>query len=859
MKRTHSSSVGDRSVVRRLWTGEDEARSLLTEPGQDLDGVMLQQARVADSVTKQGGKDSRVRRFRISTETQDRHGDIVRTKGILLKHFRKNPVVLFAHDAWMPPIGKCPRIKLGNGVVDADVDFFTEETYEFAETIFKIVEVGGLKATSIGFMPLKHERMGEDDDDNISGSPWAIDFKRIDLLEFSIVPVPANPEAVRSIAKSGALMDPYKKWLDDMQDNWKHVEPLLLDLGIVEADVTAVRKAVDGNGVSVQMPDNWGDDLSEELLTELDILDVGDEDGNEFDPQPLMVHEDTYDTDSGEKIQIVQLQGEFPKHTSFSTELIEAADTKYVSREEDSITISLENASAKYEIVGESEDGNVIEATLVECDYKAVNTFDTAHPDNTLSQAPDAAWNGAREEREASVESLGVMSAWRSPTPDDDEATKDDFKFLHHCSSPPHAVNLRALAVGMAALNGARDGADIPDEDRRGVWNHLARHIRENFNDDPPELRWIEVEPLKEFTDLFYFDYVSSKLLVRSKVGEEVATFIDARGVTVSEDGELSFPDNPKKQWIVRTLSSRQRKWTSLELFKTWAMDEGFDTESLSETRHFWRLAQDKGPVTDSMVISLYPNDVEPASADCVVQATLIPKQAEVPDEVSKVKPQSMPATFALAADGAVEIGVPLEDLDESDSDEQGWALLIISLDNTPSQVLVLDVDSAQDADVAVRGMAKAFGPKSLFLGRLVGTRDKGVVSVYTDYALYRFKNGTVLRTALDAEAVDELQDFLDGLERLKVVVEDLSDDERQQLMVAKDWLDEVLVEEVDDDDPDEGDDFEALLVQSLSDEGGELPKEICDAVKDVMLDLAPTLIKDIAAAATRKEVGLVD
>ncbi|KKL91116.1 hypothetical protein LCGC14_1897910, partial [marine sediment metagenome] len=806
-------------VIRRLWTGDDEARDLLMGDEPKLEGVLLQQARVADSVTKPGKDDTRVRRFRISTETQDRQGDIIRSKGIVLKNFRKNPVVLFAHDSRMPPIGKSPKITLGDGVVDADVDFFDLETYEFADTIFRIVEAGGLKATSVGFMPLKYERMEEDADDNIAGTPYGIDFKKIDLLEFSIVPVPANPEAVRSIAKSGALMSPYKDWLDDMQDNWKHMGPVLLNLGIKEEDITAVRQAVNGDAASVRMPDDWGEE-GEDTLLELEILDVDDKDEDD-DPQPMMLHEDSYE----DGVKIVQLEGEFPKHTSFSVELIEEADIKYFSREEETIVISLDNATAKYEIIGEDEDDGVIKCALIECDYKTPITWAQAHPDGTPAQPRDATWNAGREVREATVDSLGVMCTWRESKPKED-LVKGDFKFPHHKAGGQHAVNFRAIAAGVAVLNGARGGANIPDSDKRGVWNHLARHFRDNFDADPPDLKWIEFDVLKEFTDLFYFDYASAKLLVRYRSEADgtsddgTSTFIDAREVEVtpdvSENAELVYPDSPKQEWVVHTLSSRQRKWTSLEQFKTWAEDEGYDTESLSETRHFWRLAQSDETVSDSIVISLYPNDVEPGSADCVVAATLVPKEAEVPsDDVSKTKLQSAPTTFALAADGLVEIGVPLEDLDQTDGeDKQGWALLMAGLDVAP-QVLVLEAGSAQEADEIVRGMAKAFGSKSLYLGRLAGMKDGA--SVYTDYALYRFKNGTVRKIALDAEAIDELQDFLDGLERLKMIVQDLSDDERQQLMAAKEWLDEELVEERDDSEED--DDLETLLVQSLSED----------------------------------------
>ncbi len=851
--------------VRRFWTGEDEVRNLLMKGEPDLNGVLLQQARVADSVTKQGDKDSRVRRFRISTETQDRHGDIIRSKGIVLKHFRKNPVVLFAHDAWMPPIGKSPKITIGDGFVDADVDFFDLETYEFADTIFRIVDKGGLKATSVGFMPLKYERMEEDDEDNISKVRWGIDFKKIDLLEFSIVPVPANPEAVRSVAKSGALMAPYKNWLDDMQDNWEHMGPLLLDLGIKEEDVTAVRQAVNGDAVSIQMPGDWGDE-AEDTLEELELLDV--EEGEEV--QPLTVHADyfvTGDQSDGERIQIVQLEGKFPKHTSFSKELVDAtakgADG-ILTRENESLYIQLDNGSAEYKIVNEDEQTGVIEGDLVQCDYSPAISWSEAHKDGTPVEPRSDEWKGSRVMLGATDESLPVMCAWAGPKPDTGEADAD-YKFVHHKETDGNPVNFRALVVCMAKLLGADGGNGIPAADIRAVWAHLAKHLTDDFGVTPPDLRWVELQPLKEFPDLFFFDYASAKLLLRRKVNDDdPITFIDAR--LVESHSPLSTFSAVKEQdeWVVHTLSSRQRKWTSLEQFKTWAEDEGFDTESLSETRHFWRLAQSDETVSDSMVISLCPNDVEPGSADCVVAATLVPKEVEAPaDAVSKTQTQSMPATFALASDGSVEIGVSLEDLEPTadDEDKQGWALLIAGLNlDVALQVLVLEAGSAQEADEVVRSMAKAFGSKSLYLGRFAGTQGKDGASVYTDYALYRYKNGVVLRTALDAEAVDELQDFLDGLERLKMIVQDLSDDERQQLMVAKEWLDEVLVEEGDDPGSEGEDDLETLLVQSLSeDDGGGLSEEICDAVKDVVLDLTETTVKELAQAAARKQVGVVD
>ncbi len=233
---------------RRLWTGERSARKLLTESPDELEGVLLLHPRIADSIEKQGDEDSRVRRFRISTETKDRHGDVIRSKGIQLKNFRKNPVVLFAHNAHEPPIGKSPKMEKGDGFLDADVDFFEREVFEFADTIFRIVDVGGLKAASVGFMPLDFESLEEDSDQRFPG----IDFKKIDLLEFSIVPIPANPEAVARALSDGAAMQPYLKWLDEVQDNWADVEELFAGLGATADDVMAVRRAADGDKTAVQ-------------------------------------------------------------------------------------------------------------------------------------------------------------------------------------------------------------------------------------------------------------------------------------------------------------------------------------------------------------------------------------------------------------------------------------------------------------------------------------------------------------------------------------------------------------------------------------------------------------------------------
>ena len=48
--------------------------------------------------------------FTASTSTQDRDGEVVDATGWDLRNFKKNPVIMYAHDYRTLPIGKAPRV-----------------------------------------------------------------------------------------------------------------------------------------------------------------------------------------------------------------------------------------------------------------------------------------------------------------------------------------------------------------------------------------------------------------------------------------------------------------------------------------------------------------------------------------------------------------------------------------------------------------------------------------------------------------------------------------------------------------------------------------------------------------------------
>lgn len=117
----------------------------------------------------------------LSTDSEDRHGDIVE-QNWSLKNFKNNPVVLDSHNynSIFHILGTMPKIGKKDGNLRGEIEFNTVSFEGFMAE--KMVEKGFVSAGSVGFIPLEF-----DDKGNITKS---------ELLEFSLVSVPANPEAL---------------------------------------------------------------------------------------------------------------------------------------------------------------------------------------------------------------------------------------------------------------------------------------------------------------------------------------------------------------------------------------------------------------------------------------------------------------------------------------------------------------------------------------------------------------------------------------------------------------------------------------------------------------------------------------
>ena len=139
----------------------------------------------------------------ISTNTVDRDAEILLPKGIELENYLKNPVVLFGHNYSGLPVGKALWVKKGTKSIKAKVKFADTD---MGNEIYELFKGGYLNAFSVGFSAQEgHAPKPEEIKKNPEWANARFIFDKWELLEFSAVPVPANPEALATAVKSKSV------------------------------------------------------------------------------------------------------------------------------------------------------------------------------------------------------------------------------------------------------------------------------------------------------------------------------------------------------------------------------------------------------------------------------------------------------------------------------------------------------------------------------------------------------------------------------------------------------------------------------------------------------------------------------
>jgi len=165
-------------------------------------------------------------RFVITTASKDRHGDIVLPRGCVshLKNYTRNPRVFFAHKTDDLPIASA-RDPDGNLALEIYDDriystaYFHGETRE-SELIFRLIARKELQASSIGFLPIRATFIESEDEDliDLETGEDIIDFRsdstrsmpclrflEWDMIEWSVVPIPANQDALAAHLSRGHI------------------------------------------------------------------------------------------------------------------------------------------------------------------------------------------------------------------------------------------------------------------------------------------------------------------------------------------------------------------------------------------------------------------------------------------------------------------------------------------------------------------------------------------------------------------------------------------------------------------------------------------------------------------------------
>ena len=163
---------------------------------------------------------------KITTNVRDRDNEIVVTEGIDLRQYNKNKVILWAHDYIEPAIGSARWIKLFTNQKDRKSYLLAKGVMAHgtarAEEILTLMQQGVINTLSIGFIPIAGHAPTEDEiknDSNLKGVRYIHD--KVMLLEFSVVNVPANPEATIEAVSKGDI-----KMSVDMQKELDLYSPL---------------------------------------------------------------------------------------------------------------------------------------------------------------------------------------------------------------------------------------------------------------------------------------------------------------------------------------------------------------------------------------------------------------------------------------------------------------------------------------------------------------------------------------------------------------------------------------------------------------------------------------------------------
>lgn len=388
--------------------------------GQKAQVRLNTQCRVID-------EDKRIVEFIGSTERVDRYGTSLR--GWDLTEYKKNPVFLYGHDYYFPPIGAAKRVwrdKEKNLLFR--IAYVPGDLFPFAEFIFQMVKGKWLRATSVGFIPGDVKYPDRDSEES------AVLLLDNELLELSQVTVPANPDALANGVRSLKASDEYLSLLSVNAKLSEHTQIDGQDTDSVRSAVLAWADEVGWNGevedesvVRIQVPADVEGVVEETVEAEATV------------PDTIPAVTESVPTESEAVPTEVESVATDPE--SVVTEVAEAADEER----------AVESSDVEETEVSAEADAEVADETVADED-------DTVVTEAVASETT---------EEEAVSEETPAEAAGDTETDSEERATPD---------APSFRASWESISGGMAQLL----MGDYEDDDPAGDFARLVAGYKEH-------------------------------------------------------------------------------------------------------------------------------------------------------------------------------------------------------------------------------------------------------------------------------------------------------------------------------------------------------------------------------------------
>jgi len=189
------------------------------------------------------------------------------------------------------------------------------------------------------------------------------------------------------------------------------------------------------------------------------------------------------------------------------------------------------------------------DAGIKSLDWEDIVEDKAVVPFRAYDTLPDSAsWNASESKKRVKEWAGKDMGKYKRAFAWYDKENPDklsSYKLPHHDVRGEKLVtNWRGVAAAMASLLGARGGVNVPDKDRRGIYNHLKRHYAQ-FDKPVPDYRFVEEQILKSLNEE-----------VESSFNQELLGFIKYN--IMSLRNEVRAERKQMKKEIKRMIKSRK-------------------------------------------------------------------------------------------------------------------------------------------------------------------------------------------------------------------------------------------------------------------------------------------------------------